>query len=64
MTAQDNEFTKRLQDHKDEELEKDVNGRKTSTNIWKMESSWRSALGVAEGGHTSVSAQHAGSGTR
>lgn len=48
MTVKDNNFRKRLLDHKDKELEKGFNGRQPLTNFWKMDNGWRNALDVAE----------------
>ena len=69
MTVKDNNFRKRLLDHKDKELAKGFNGRQPLTNFWKMDSGWRNALDVAEqrkctgvlvgaGGHTSRGSPH------
>ena len=47
-TVKDDNFRKRLLDHKDKELEKGFNRRQSSTKFWKMDSGWRNALDVAE----------------
>ena len=68
VTVKDDNFRKRLLDHKDKELEKGFNRRQSSTKFWKMDSGWRNALDVAEqskctgvlagAGHTSRGSSH------